>query len=112
MEGVDSGGHRCFPGQSCVYPETSEGMRWMEPSEDVVRRRLGGSRGDDECSEHREQKIQRHREWLYTHRAQGLGEARGEEGYPGHAGSLDLTTRALKNFKSDTQLDNCALIVL
>ena len=46
------------------------------------------------------------REWLYTHRAQGLGEARGEEGSPGLAGSLDLTTRALKNFKSDTQPDN------
>lgn len=41
-ERVDSDGHGCFPGESCVYPETSEGMRWMEPSEDVVGRRLGG----------------------------------------------------------------------
>lgn len=106
MEGVDSGGHRYFPGEGCVYSETSERMKWMEPSEDVVGRRLEGSRGNDECSEQREQKIQRHRERLYTHTAQGLGEARREEGFPGHAGSLDLTTRALKNFKSDTQLDN------
>lgn len=103
-EGVNSSGHRCFPGESCVYPETSERMKWMEPSEDVVGRRLGGN---DECSEQREQKIQRHREWLYTHTAQGLGEARREEGSPGHAGCLDwTTTRALKNFKSGTQLDN------
>ena len=58
-ERVDSAGHKCFPGDSCVYPETSERMRWMEPSEDVVGRRRGGSRGDDECSEQREQKIQR-----------------------------------------------------
>lgn len=41
-EGVNSGGQRRFPGESCVSPETSERMKWMEPSEDVAGRRLGG----------------------------------------------------------------------